>query len=166
LDLVLLGTSDNVNARAIGGGGVTISALSDPDTPLLGIGSNHQVDQSPQSSPFLDIDDPLSTKGFLGNGIYVVRGVLLIDVQIDEDRTTSGTVFSDFFDGEGKGLRVGVAAAPRVTDQSIIITSVYQSLLHRSPTDEEFASALAYLQAGGTLDGLRGRLVARFIPTL
>ena len=67
---------------------------------------------------------------------------------------------SSFVDYEGK--RKGSLPAVK---QSIIITSTYQSLLHRSPTAEEYGSALAYLQAGGTREGLIGRLIG-WIPAL
>lgn len=49
--------------------------------------------------------------------------------------------------------------------QSIIITSTYQSILHRLPTGEEYSSALAYLLAGGTKQGLIGRLIG-WVPAL
>jgi hypothetical protein len=47
-----------------------------------------------------------------------------------------------------------------------IVLSVYQSLLRRTPNAQEYDSALAYLLKGGTEKGLRGRVVARLIPSL
>jgi hypothetical protein len=48
-------------------------------------------------------------------------------------------------------------------DEQSVIFFVYQAVLHRSPTDAEYRRALAYLQDGGTQQGLRGRLVARLV---
>jgi len=55
------------------------------------------------------------------------------------DVWTIGNVFKDF----GPGY-----------EQAILITSTYQSILHRLPTGEEYGRAQAYLRAGGTQQGL------------
>ena len=160
LRIITLGQGVDLNPRGTVSATGWISAASDPGTRLLAFGSDHQVDRSFEP---LSVDDSLANTGFLGNGVYVVHGTLEILMTINEARTESGTTEADFFTGEGAGLRVDVAATPRVTQQSLIITSAYQTILHRSPTNEEIDRALAYLQAGGTQAGLRGHLLARFV---
>jgi hypothetical protein len=159
----IVGAGVDIDPLAIVEASVSLSAASDPDTPLHQLSFSDQLNSStgPRS-----IDDFMSRTGFLPNGIYLVRGSLFIQTEIEESRFTSPTITADFLFGELSGLRVGVAVAPRVTEQSIIISSVYQSLLHRSPTDEEIVSSLAYLRAGGTREGLRGRLLAKLVPAL
>jgi hypothetical protein len=158
----IVGAGVQLNPLAFVGGSVSISAVSDPATPLITVSVSHRVDPA---GP-LNIDDPLAQTGFLPDGIYLVRGILGINTEIEESRFASGTTTADFFDADGAGLRAAVDAAPRVTEQSIIITSVYQTVLHRPPTDAEVVTALAYLRGGGTREGLSGRLLARFIPAL
>jgi hypothetical protein len=136
----------------------TISAAADPGTPLIIFKKSSQITQRIESDSF-------ASTGILKNGLYVVRGTLELFTDIDEAFDASAFLEADFFDDEA-GLRVNVAATPRVTEESIIITAVYQTLLHRLPTADEMGSALAYLSTGGTAQGLRGRLIARFISAL
>lgn len=160
LELGLIGGDfGDFNPQAILDAVVWISLLSDPATRFLQVSFRHEN----QSIVF----DSSVDKKVLRNGIYLVHGSLGIKTQVHEvgNEAASGTVIGDFFNGDA-GLRVGVDVAPRVTEQSIIISSVYLSILHRSPTDKEVISALAYLQAGGTPQGLRGRLLAKFVPVL
>jgi hypothetical protein len=163
LQPTIVGAGIEVNPQANVFASVSISAVSDPATKLLQF-NIFQEEITPLSVD--DVDDPLADKGVLPNGIYLVRGELGIDVEVEESRFETGVATADFFAGEAAGLRVGVAVAPRVTLLQSLINSIYQSLRRRLPTDEEVIIALAYLQAGGTPQGLRGRLLAKLVPVL